>query len=112
MKNLGDMLIAALSAMHRSRADHHHHGLQTLTSGDGDGDGAEGAQARNEVVDSSFAACSRQLLDVAIGCGAVPKRIHNVHDADGGDDDALCLTVTGPSYHAKRREGRLSSDDG
>ena len=109
MRHLGDTLIAALSAMHRSQADHHH-GVQTLTSGDGDSD--EGARARNEVVDSSFAACSRQLLDVAIGCGAVPKRIHNVHDADGGDDGALCLTVTGPSYHAKRREGHLSSDDG
>jgi hypothetical protein len=100
------MLIAALSAMHRSQVDHH--GLRTLTSGGG----GEGAQAPNEVVDSSFAPCSRQLLDVAIGSGAVPKRVRSVHDADADDDDddALCLVATGPSYHAKRREGRLSSD--
>jgi len=114
MRNLDGRRIVALSAMHHSLAGHHH-GLETLSSDDDDdgcGCGGEGVQARNEVADSSVVACSRQLLVVAIGSdahSAVPKRVRSVHDADA---DELCLTATGPNYHAKRLEVRLSSGDG
>ena len=112
MRNLDGKRIAALSAVHRSLAGHHH-GLETLSSGDGGGgdEGGEGVQERNEAADSSVAAYLRQLLVVAIGSdahSAVPKRVRSVHDADA---DELCLTATGPNYHAKRLEVRRSSGD-